>query len=272
MQCPMCGSETPTVASSLSADYHRCPNCGVLGLQPLPTPVAADAWYDSGYFASADKGGYVDYLGDEPTHRRNARRHLRKLGKGRNSPGRLIEIGAAAGFLLDEARSRGWTPDGVDVSAPMRDVARERFGLHMGSRLEELGIPPGSVDAVAAIQVIEHTIDPLHLLEEARRLMKPGARLLVETWDIGSPVARLAGRHWQQINPPSVVWIWNRRQLRLLLQRAGFHGIRMRTGFKWVTLRTVLGQLGQKQLAGLPGTGIPLPYPLGDLIVVTAIA
>jgi hypothetical protein len=122
------------------------------------------------------------------------------------------------------------------------------------------------------MQVLEHTIDPFAVLVENRNLMKPGATVLIETWDIGSLVARLLGSRWQQISPPSVIWIWNRAQLRGLLWKAGFRDIKISRGYKWVSLRTVFGQLGLHRLASLRAAAVPVPYALGDLVVVTATA
>lgn len=92
-------------------------------------------------------GGYVDYVGDEHVHRRNARRHLGRL-RGLHPPGTLREVGSAAGFLLDEARHAGWEVRGIEVSEPMTREAEERFVLQLVDDVSRIDLPRASVGVV----------------------------------------------------------------------------------------------------------------------------
>lgn len=268
--CPSCGGNRvggPLAAGSYC--YAHCADCGLLRLDPLPVANATAALYGADYFSSAAPGRYADYIGDEKTHRQNARRFLRRLAE-LGPPGTLVEIGSAAGFLLNEAQVAGWGVAGVEVSEAMTVVSRERFGLEIVKKIADLGLPAGSVDTVVANQVIEHLVDPLETLSAARALLRPGGMLLMETWDIGSAVARVFNSKWQQVAPPFVVWLWDRRQLKAILGRAGFRTVSIKSSMKWVSLRTVLGQMGFRKLATYRATRTSLPYALGDLVVVTA--
>jgi len=160
--------------------YASCDTCGLLRIDPLPDPAAVATMYDAGFFSAVSSGGYVDYVGDETVHRRNARRHLRRL-QGFGRPGTLVEIGAAAGFLLDEARQSGWEVHGVEVSGAMISEAEERFGLKVVDDLSRLDLAAASVDVVLANQVVEHLVNPLETLIAAHELLRPGGRLVVET-------------------------------------------------------------------------------------------
>jgi SAM-dependent methyltransferase len=249
--------------------YASCDRCGLLRLDPLPDMSAVAALYDANYFSAASSGGYVDYLGDEVVHRRNARRHLRRL-HGFGPPGTLVEIGSAAGFLLDEARQAGWEVRGVEISKAMTEEAKQRFGLHLVDSIFQIDLPESSVDVVLANQVVEHLIDPLETLNAARKLLRPGGLLVVETWDKGSLLARVMRSKWQQITPPSVVWLWDRSQLEALIGRAGFHQVSVKVSMKWVSLRTVFGQLGTTRVAKHPVGRLAIPYALGDLVILAA--
>lgn len=268
--CPSCGSQQSHRAIEVGSYwYASCDRCGLLRLDPLPDASATTALYDADYFAAVSSGGYVDYVGDEDVHRRNARRHLGRLG-GLRPPGTLVEVGSAAGFLLDEARHAGWEVCGVEVSEPMTREAAERFGLQLVDDISRIDLPRASVDVVLATQVIEHLVNPLETLIAARELLRPGGVLVIETWDIGSPLARVLKSKWQQITPPSVVWLWDRRQLEAMVGRAGFQEISVKASMKWVSVRTVLGQLGMARVAGHPVGRLAIPYALGDLVILTA--
>jgi len=251
-----------------------CAGCGLPRLDPLPDPTAAAALYQQGYFTGAEHGGYADYLADARLHRSNARRHLRRLARlGAHPPGQLVELGAAAGFLLAEARTAGWQVAGVEISAPMRARCRELHNIDLTPSLATLQPLAGTVQAAIANQVLEHLTDPLAALEELRDLLAPGGLLTIETWDRGALIARAAGRRWQQITPPSVLWLWDRANLTQLLRRAGLEPLQIRPSMKLASLGTVLGQLKtdrpkRGRSALLPR--LPLPYAMGDLVVAVA--
>lgn len=58
----------------------------------MPSPADAARLYDDSYFTASAHGGYADYVGDERVHRRDARRHLRRLRRlGAAPPGRLVD-------------------------------------------------------------------------------------------------------------------------------------------------------------------------------------
>ncbi len=59
-------------------DLIRCRCCGLLRRATMPTVGELSSIYAEDYFRDnpdhQDSKGYVDYLADEPLHRRNARR------------------------------------------------------------------------------------------------------------------------------------------------------------------------------------------------------
>lgn len=277
--CAVCGASAwgPGLRKD-DHSYASCAGCGVLRLDPLPAPEEAAALYDEGYFVESTTGGYHDYLADESIHRRNARRHLDRVERlGAHPPGRLLEVGAAAGFLLDEARHKGWEPVGVEV-APIADHAREQLGLAVTGRLADLPEPGPEAPAFGAAvmnQVLEHLPEPDVALAEVAARLASGGVLTIETWNRDAQVARRLGAGWQQVTPPSVLWLFSADDLRRLLVGAGFADVTVARATKWVSVATVLGQSADdtgplRRLADSRIGAIGLPYHLGDLVEVTA--
>ena len=277
--CAVCGATGSVPALQKDGyGYVACEGCGALRLDPLPAPEVAAALYDESYFTESTSGGYHDYLADEAIHRRNARRHLDRLeGLGARPPGRLHEVGAAAGFLLDEARTRGWDPVGVEV-APIADHARDELGLAVHRRVTDLPGPTGpseGFDASVMNQVLEHLPAPDAALAEVAARLAPGGVLTIETWNRDAQVARRLGAGWQQVTPPSVLWLFSAEDLRRLLAAAGFTDVTVARATKWVSMATVLGQSADdtgplRRLADSRVGAIGLPYHLGGLVVGTA--
>lgn len=283
--CGICGSmEGATWLDQGQWRYRRCAECAAVWLDPLPADDWAESFYDLGYFAGGGRGGYRDYLADEAQHRINARARVALARDfGATPPAAWLDVGCAAGFTLDEARKAGFIVLGVELSAWARGVARERLGLKvvptLGEARREL---PQQADVVSFFQVLEHLHDPLAALREAHACLRPGGLLIVETWDRGSLVARLLGRYWHQITPPSVLWLLNCRNLEHVLERAGFRPQRIVRGRKRVSVGWVIGILADKApgilgpaLKALGRSGLRrlgFSYGLGDLVFVLASA
>ena len=101
---------------------------------------------------------------------------VRALGAG---PGTVLDAGMGPGRLCAELDRRGWTVSGIDASAGMVELARERLPwatarLRHGL-IEQLPFDDGSFDAVTATGVLEYSDLPA-ALRELSRVLRPGGR------------------------------------------------------------------------------------------------
>ena len=281
--CRVCGSGLGPPWRALDRWlYRQCDACSAVGLDPIPSADDLHAYYQSSYFEGGGQAGYLDYLADEPLHRKNALARVQTARRFRtHAGGTWLDVGCAVGFTLDTARTDGYAVHGVEVSDWASSVARERFGLDVSASLAEARfVLQRPVDVLTMYQVLEHLADPLRSLQEARACLRPDGLLLIETWDRRSIVARLFGRFWQQISPPSVVWLFDRRSLDELLRRAGFRLMRIEVSPKFISIGWGLGLIADKlpgALQGLPRWiaktrlgRIPFKYRFDDLILVVA--
>ncbi|MGK5742901.1 methyltransferase domain-containing protein [Micromonospora sp. URMC 103] len=97
---------------------------------------------------------------------------------------RILDVGCGAGPLLAALRDRGATVTGVDPSAKMLDLARQRLGgdaaLHQGGLGgDPLPFPDDAFDDVVACLVLHYLEDWKGPLAELRRVLVPGGRLIV---------------------------------------------------------------------------------------------
>src|SRR5919106_2170573 len=119
-------------------------------LDRFPSDEELDAAY-----ADAASDAYVE---EEAGQRHSFASVLERIERYAPERGSLLDVGCWVGFLLAEARERGWTEAvGIEPSTFASEYARERLGLNV--RTEELftaDLPTGHFDAVVMGDVLEH--------------------------------------------------------------------------------------------------------------------
>jgi SAM-dependent methyltransferase len=197
--------------------------------------------------------------------------------------GRFLDIGAAAGFIVEGMTSTGWTGIGLEPNDAMATNGRSRgfdirtgsFGstaTHVLSGIRDEGAAP-QFDAVLMIQVIAHLGDPKDAIRQAHQLLRPGGVLLIETWDRASFMARVTKLGWHEYSPPSVVHWFTKTELDSCADSLGFLRIAKGLMPKWITAEHAASLL-QSGRASVPvaariAAALPakfsLPYPGDDL-------
>lgn len=245
----------------LTWDLSVCADCGHIFADPCPTPTFIGSLY----------GALEDPLYEEEAEGRamNFRRVLAQLERLRPEKGRLFDVGAATGILMNLARERGWEVDGVEPSAWAVAFARDRYGLAVREGVfETAAVPPVSVDVVTMIDLIEHTARPYDAVRRAAEVLRPDGLLCVVTPDIRSAAARLAGRTWWHLRPAHLAY-FTRGSLDALFRRTGFTVVHRRS-YRWTFSARYLASrkaafrfLLRGRLSSFLGR-IPIKLALGD--------
>lgn len=246
MSCLLCGEPAQRLHLTLSTDIRivRCRRCRALYRSPRPDPDALARDYDERYFRQdyethADGGGR-DYLSDRERLMQSFDAHLADLER-LCRPGRLLDVGCAAGFLLAAARRRGWEVVGLEFSAFAADYARREFSLEVQQApVDRASFPHGSFDAITAFEFIEHVPTPGAALNRMRDWLRPGGVLALTTPNAASWQARrhpdrfgafLESRHLVYFTPVT---------LSRLLRHAGFRIRQLRTDVSLVSTQQLL--------------------------------
>src|SRR5690242_7076018 len=114
LRCPSCACVTAhqKLYSKNSCDILRCAECG-LG-RAESGGFDGRTYYTEDYFSGARRDGYADYRGSEPVLRREFARTVDYI-RGFRREGRLLELGCAYGFFLEEAR-RFYDVRGIEIA------------------------------------------------------------------------------------------------------------------------------------------------------------
>ncbi|MEO8197088.1 MAG: class I SAM-dependent methyltransferase [Thermoanaerobaculia bacterium] len=254
--CLLCGAPPPAPAYTFPPyGVVRCPECGLWYLSPRLNEAAMVAAYrEASYFEGGDGPGYSSYLAQESTLRRTFRRLLRTMqrlgmtggsgGSGGSGAGgtirpggptgavgtggRLLEIGCAYGFFLDEAKSYFGHRAGTEFSEAGAALARPCADHVYVGGLEAIpdGAHGGQFDTIVLIHTIEHVYDPVRLLAGLMEHLAPGGWIVVATPDVGGFWRPLLGRLWPFWKPPEHVAFYDAKRLAALLAKAGCREVR----------------------------------------------
>ncbi|MGI8460529.1 MAG: class I SAM-dependent methyltransferase [Solirubrobacterales bacterium] len=236
-------------------DILRCFICGHMQLDRFPS----DAELASAYAEAASE----DYVEEEAGQRESFRGVLERIE--RFTPrGALLDVGCWVGFLLAEARDRGWRESiGIEPSLFASDHARATLGLDVRTEdLFEADLPRRHFDAVVLGDVLEHLTRAGEALERVADLLAPGGVIALELPDAGSRVARLLGARWWSVIPTHVHY-FTRSSAATMLMGHGFRPLYVATDPKAFTVRYYLDKIGGYSpalsgalVAGAEGAGV----------------
>jgi len=252
LPCPACGSTTAHrfLYSKNACDLWRCLDCGLGRAETAGFDPAA--YYTEDYFSGRHSDGYADYVGAEPVLRREFARTIGFIR--RHCPsGKLLEIGCAYGFFLQEAK-RYFEVSGIELSDDAAAHCR-RSGLNVltgaadEANLDRLGI----MDVIVLLDVIEHLPAPYETLALCARYLRPGGLIVLTTGDFGSRIARWTGASWRLMTPPQHLWFFTAESIRRLAARLGTDVESLDRPWKTVPLSLIAFQLGR--MLGLRAAG-----------------
>ena len=102
---------------------------------------------------------------------------------------RVLDVGSGSGALAERLSDAGYDVTATDID--LRGFRAAVKSTVWDANSEALPVEEGSLDAVFAIEIIEHTENPLAALRNFRRLLKPGGTLIVSTPHVCHPRSRL---------------------------------------------------------------------------------
>jgi 2-polyprenyl-3-methyl-5-hydroxy-6-metoxy-1,4-benzoquinol methylase len=242
--CVVCGGRDHTVVAT-GTDYQyrttdqqfrwcECKICGHLYIDPIPSEDALALIYPE------TLKNYADFDANPGLAFRVKAyldgRRLRKLAKDLPDGGRLLDVGCAAGMLLDVAKRHCpnlHVLDGLEISEAAAAGAKQKGYRVQISTIENADLPDAYYDLVVMQQVIEHVHDPRAVLRRIRSTLRPGGRLVMDTPNLYSWDHRLFGNgYWEGYHIPRHFNLWTTEGMARIAREAGFTSISFRKRIK----------------------------------------
>ena len=201
-QCRICKSDTElkwpsNLESKISSDsfaitdahygqtsaIYQCKQCGFRQCNELQDVLS---FYENLEDQEYENGRKERYL--------QAQALLKEL-QNHCSSGRLLDVGAGSGILVEAALETGYQAEGIEPSTWLQEQAAERKLPVKKGILSDLPLEE-AFDAITLIDVIEHVVDPIGLLKEINERLSSNGYAMIVTPDCQSFFARLLRRKW----------------------------------------------------------------------------
>ena len=205
----------------------ECVKCKFLRLFPRPSGEELSGYYPSGYwFQPHDAASQAAeiyrrlVLTDHVQFVESALRRSKLAGP-------VLDVGPSGGLLARLLRDRGRKVVGLDNSQEAADIAWRINGVPVvAGDLLQAPFAEGSFAMVTMFHVLEHVEQPGAFLEAARRLLRPGGRLIVQVPNAASWQFLILGEAWNGLDVPRHLWNFRDSDLEWLLRDRGFNVVR----------------------------------------------
>ncbi|MEK7578840.1 MAG: class I SAM-dependent methyltransferase [Patescibacteria group bacterium] len=273
--CPICYKKNPIKFDKKNGfEILKCSGCDLLWTPNIDEKVLSD-FYSKSYFESQDNiFGYSNYIEDEEILRINARYILSEFPKFKDNSPKMLDIGCAHGFLLDESRKLGWETKGLEFSAEAASYAVNKLNLNVSvGSIMQTELPENNFDIITMIGVMEHLADPIAAIRKVNKLLKPGGYLAITTINTKGFVRLF------DLKPPEHIFYFSAKNLSLLLERENFKVVKQSSYWCHYHLNEALDRAFrlifkpnrriEKLLGLIPFFKIPIKVPTNEMFILS---
>jgi 2-polyprenyl-3-methyl-5-hydroxy-6-metoxy-1,4-benzoquinol methylase len=214
--------EDPVVVEENGYAARRCGACGLIYVSPRPSLEEVHDLY--GHDDAQVSAG--DHISNAYGKRMYARHHLgliRPFARG----GTMLEIGAGAGFFLDEARKRGFDPYAIELNPVQGAFIRDVLNIPWeGEGLAESSFGGLLFDVIYHSDVVSHFFDPFADFTAMNRKLNDGGLMVFETGNVPEVSPRFL-RYQGRYQLPDHLFFYTTENLHALLAATGFEVLKV---------------------------------------------
>ncbi len=233
--CPICdGKENSTFwimkelenSDTDNFRYGKCINCECVYASPRRDDVEYYQNLPSSYLSNLD--GYVKSISVEG-FMWMLDEFEKRWFKSHQSRGRMLEIGCAMGHFLFCAKARTWKVQGIEFVNSAASWAKNYLQLDIiDTPVEVSNLDLKKFDAIVGIEMIEHVRNPLEVLKNTEKWLKPDGMIFLTTPNIESHSLK-SKEPWAVLDPRDHLTLFSKKTITEILNKAGFSKIEITT-------------------------------------------
>lgn len=219
----------------------RCTDCGLVFQDPRPVAEDIGEYYtsDASFYQSrpesrkkpsafdwikeATLSNHLNYPGSKSVALKALTYPLYRLKVADQTiprfkeNGKLLEIGCGSGARLLRHQERGWNVTGIELQDDVAKALSQATGLRVLSGNIETMELSEQFDAIVMDMVLEHLYNPVAVLKQIRKWLRPGGELVLTIPYFEGAEFKIFGKYAYGLQLPYHLYFFNREHLRKLL-------------------------------------------------------
>lgn len=244
--CPICTSNKYSKElNKFDIDIYGCKECSHRYSSKIPNNVG-DVYSDEGYLPEMIE--VVDKESDYRKERFGIERYelIKKFAKGK----KLLDIGCGVGHYLQIALKNNFEAYGQELGKDLAIWVRKNLGVTVFDEPIDKIKTDIQFNVITIFDVIEHVIDPIKFISDAKRLLAKDGIILVLTPNFDSVAITIMKEKWQVICPPSHLQYFTHDSVKKLAERVGMDLVHIQTnGIDMGDLKAYYDLLGDESKA-----------------------
>jgi len=198
-------------------DGIQCSQCDLIYISPQP-PFAEIVNMYSHDMAHLTAASHISASFAKRLYAKHSISLIRKFIK----TGTMLEIGAGAGYFLDEARNKSFDVYGIELNLIQAAFTRETLKIPCEVSTLDASLFGGKkFDIIYLCDVISHLYDPISEFCKINTMLNRHGFLVFETGNLGD-VKKEYYRHFSKFQYPDHLFFFSENNLRELLRKKGF--------------------------------------------------
>ncbi len=218
IQCIFCNINSDEIVIEENGYKGRkCPKCGLIFISPRPSfDEISNMYYLDQSHISAEShisGNFIKRL-----YAKNNLKIIMNFMK----KGSMLEIGAGAGYFLDEARKKGFKVYGIELNGIQTDFITNNLGIPCEKLpLSSSSFGENMFDIIYHCDVLSHFYDPITEFKKINNKLKKNGIVVFETGNFGE-MNKKYYKYIERFQYPDHLFFFSENSLRELLARTGF--------------------------------------------------
>jgi 2-polyprenyl-3-methyl-5-hydroxy-6-metoxy-1,4-benzoquinol methylase len=223
MNCPLCKRKFSTkfidlidleYGSDSLHNFSECKNCKFLWLSPTPTQKELQSFYPPHYHGFNTQSNLIIKNLYSIVNFFRFKKYLPYL-QCPNS--KLLDVGSADGSYFDTLSKICTNVEciGVENNPVIVAKAKKKGRKIILGTIQDLD-PEIKFDLIIMNNLIEHVVDPIAELLTAKRLLKSGGKIFIETPNTNSWDFRLMQKFWGGLHTPRHTFLFNPQSMEVI--------------------------------------------------------
>lgn len=223
IQCIFCnvGSDLIVIEEN-GYKGRKCPQCGLIYVSPRPTFSQILNLYTDDKVSIYAEAIIPNYYAKR-LHAKHTLKIIRKYEKS----GSMLEIGAGAGYFLDEARKEGFEVYGNELNRIQADFINNILRIPCeDSMLNESSFQGKKFNLIYHCNVLSHFHDPIAEFKKIHDRLSENGILVFETGNLGD-VKKKYYKVFTKFDCPDHLFFFSKESIKKLVELTGFEIIRI---------------------------------------------